>query len=910
MKKLLVIAGLFLLPALVMAQSYNVIKAKADIKAGMITGTVNGRPFSHSFKGDGHTFVLYGDWFPAADSGDGYKLELTLPKDFTAIAESDKAEKTNNGWRFTLDHPNDGMVLGFSDKWILKTQNYKGTELALYFNKDNSQASDEYFGRIKDLMDMYTSMLGAYPYGRFAVADVPFPVGHALVSLTFISDQIVRMPFLTATSLGHELLHQWFGVSVAADTDRGNWSEGLTTYMADRLYEAQKGRDAEYRKNAIENIMENARQQEKGTELASFRFNKDSFSQAVGYSKGLMVFSMLEDMIGQDNFYKALRNICADYRYKTASWTDLRTEFEKTSGKQLSPFFNGWINEPEIADFDITGIDVTAKDGKFVTTFSVENKYEGLQYPLQMIIRTEDGDVTQNLFISNKKEAFSVSTDSRPVGVIVDPSYRTARFLDMAEMKPVMYALYSKYPKAVFVSPQMKDKYASVISSLDNAVVYDDTADPYKYNDKILVFLDGDNAAYEKFYGTKPEIHGDFSVKALLHPLYADRMAYLINGADASTVAAYFPRVRHYGKYSEAVAADGKLAVAETQADAGQTVTLKKDKQGVRVQKELSVQDIIDENPYAKVVYVGETHDQFAHHLNQLEVIKTLVKEGKPVAVGLEMIQKPFQKYLDQYIAKTIDEKEMLKSTEYYDRWRFDFRLYRPIFSYARDHGIPLIALNTPQELTQKVADKGIAALSDEDKKQIPDSFEYTGGAYRDRLYDIFMQHKQQNFENFYEAQLLWDETMAQSANEYMKSNPDKTMVIIAGNGHIRYKSSIPERLFRRNQQNYVTILQDEDDEVGIGDYILYPDDMKYEQSPKLGVALDDGKELIVKEVSKDSAADKAGIKKDDVIISYNGASVTVFSDLRLALLYSETGKDYAVTVRRNGKNTELKVRF
>ena len=36
----------------------------------------------------------------------------------------------------------------------------------------------------------------------------------------------------------------------------------------------------------------------------------------------------------------------------------------------------------------------------------------------------------------------------------------------------------------------------------------------------------------------------------------------------------------------------------------------------------------------------------------------------------------------------------MLRGTQYYDRWRFDYRLYREILSSARRHRIPVIALS------------------------------------------------------------------------------------------------------------------------------------------------------------------------------------------------------------------------
>ena len=93
-----------------------------------------------------------------------------------------------------------------------------------------------------------------------------------------------------------------------------------------------------------------------------------------------------------------------------------------------------------------------------------------------------------------------------------------------------------------------------------------------------------------------------------------------------------------------------------------------------------------------RVVFIGETHDRFDHHLNQLAVIQRLHEQDPRWVIGLEYFQQPYQEYLDAYIAGTIDERTFLEKTEYFQRWRFDYRLYRPIFQYAREQGIPAAA--------------------------------------------------------------------------------------------------------------------------------------------------------------------------------------------------------------------------
>ncbi len=90
-----------------------------------------------------------------------------------------------------------------------------------------------------------------------------------------------------------------------------------------------------------------------------------------------------------------------------------------------------------------------------------------------------------------------------------------------------------------------------------------------------------------------------------------------------------------------------------------------------------------------RVVFIGEQHTRYDHHLAQLEVIRRLHALHPQLAIGMEMFQQPFQRYLDDYVAGSIDEQAMLRATEYYRRWRMDYRHYAPILRYAREHGLP-----------------------------------------------------------------------------------------------------------------------------------------------------------------------------------------------------------------------------
>ncbi|MBT8116234.1 MAG: ChaN family lipoprotein, partial [Gammaproteobacteria bacterium] len=72
-----------------------------------------------------------------------------------------------------------------------------------------------------------------------------------------------------------------------------------------------------------------------------------------------------------------------------------------------------------------------------------------------------------------------------------------------------------------------------------------------------------------------------------------------------------------------------------------------------------------------RVVFVGETHTRYEHHLIQLEIIQRLHAIDPELAIGLEFFQQPFQEYLDRYVAGELSEQELLQGTEYYRRWRY-----------------------------------------------------------------------------------------------------------------------------------------------------------------------------------------------------------------------------------------------
>ncbi|MBT8133448.1 MAG: ChaN family lipoprotein [Gammaproteobacteria bacterium] len=305
---------------------------------------------------------------------------------------------------------------------------------------------------------------------------------------------------------------------------------------------------------------------------------------------------------------------------------------------------------------------------------------------------------------------------------------------------------------------------------------------------------------------------------------------------------------------------------------------------------------MIDDIDRARVILVGETHTRYDHHLVQLEILKLLYQKPSKLAIGVEWFQQPVQKYLDAYITGDIDEAEMLHQTGYFDRWRYDYRLYRPIMQYAREHNIPVIALNASKELSESLRENGFDDLPEELKQQLPKSYDWSDKAYEQRLRVVFEQHPEYSdgFEDFLRGQLTWDESMAERAAEYLQSDPDVRMLVLAGSGHIAYGSGIPNRIKRRIDVEQYSILISEDYltmSKESADFLVLSPVQALAPAGLIGAFLEtEGKLLTIKDFSADSAVKDAGLKAGNVIIAVDDVAVKSFADFKLAVLDKKPG--------------------
>ncbi len=866
-----------------------------------------------------HVFLTSG-WYPQPDDPVEYALNVTLPKNFMAISESEHTTIQKQGssktFVFEFNHPLDSLHLAASSRYVQKKDRYKNIDIEAYFFKEDAHLADAYLAHTKNYLAMYEKMLTPYPYRRFAIVENILPSGNSMPTFTLLGNQVVRLPFIVKTSLGHEILHQWFGNSVYIDYVSGNWAEGLTTYLSDHYYADLEGKGADYRKQIL--VDYNAYvNEDNDMPLGDFISRSNKAQSVIGYGKGAMLFHGLHRRYGDETFYTALKDFIRQNRFRQASWLDIQHAFERVTKEKLYTYFGDWLTRKNIPRLDVKNTRLYVVQGKLKLDF--ELLQQGEPYPLNIPITFYAGKHKRKQWVEVKKskENVSLSLDEPPNKVVLDENYVLMRHLAHEETPPALAGIMGKDKLIAVISSMKRSTYQPLIDALGVKTITYATPDNITFDQiqkNSLLIAGYDNSVVKMLFGNQTVVKDGLHIKVYKNPYNASERVALLHAADKQQAQAVQYKLSHYGKYAELAFEDGRNTFKTmAESENGMLMLSRPKVRALEPDSLVTIDDIIPRLTASRIIYVGETHDQFAHHMNQLKVIQKIHDAGYQLAVGMEMFQKPYQQVVDDYLAGRIDELAFLKKTEYFSRWRYDYNLYKPIIDYLKQQRIPLVALNIHGDLTRKVAREGMYDLSDKQKKELPSDMNFSNETYRKDLNQVFTVHnKQENlkdFNYFLQAQMVWDEGMAESAHRFLANHPEHKMVILAGNGHVRYKYGIPDRLYRRNHEPFTVVVQDEEIEDGVADYVLLTTKLTGQASPKLGVMVEENdKRLVIKGVSQSGPAQKAGLQKGDVIEMFSERPIQSLADLKIALFYSKIGSTVKIKVKRADKTIDKEI--
>ncbi|TWA86156.1 hypothetical protein FBY14_112102 [Azospirillum brasilense] len=382
-------------------------------------------------------------WIPTsenAESPPSWRLSVRVPAPFVAVATGRLVEETRDGTGYAATFAEDRSVEEpslFAGPWRVTERMHGGLRLRTYFHPEQAPLAEEYLDLSARTIDAQAARIGAYPFAGFAVLSAPLPVGLGFPGLTYIGRQVMPLPFVRAQSLPHEILHNWWGNGVRVGEGGnwpGNWSEGLTTFMADYAAAETRGEDAA-RAMRLDWLRDYAAlPAERDSALTDFRAKVHDAAQIVGYGKAAMLFHMLRAEIGAEAFDAGIRRFWEERRFQDAGWDDLRRAFAAASGRELGHFFDQWLTRVGAPALELVGARGDG-DGVVLTLRQGEPAY-GLTVPVE--VRTTAGTERHTIRLDGNETTVAIRTAGAPQALAVDPGFGLFRRLAPGEAPPTL----------------------------------------------------------------------------------------------------------------------------------------------------------------------------------------------------------------------------------------------------------------------------------------------------------------------------------------------------------------------------------------------------------------------------------------------------------------------------------------
>ena len=412
-------------------------------------------------------------WYPRPAAYFSYRVKLALPGDQRGLVAgrlvAEELPRDAAGHyiaTFDFEHPADGIDLMAGPYTVREKLVPRGDatplRLRTYFYRDLDALAGGYLEDSRRYLELYAGQIGAYPFSEFSVVQSPLPTGFGMPTLTYIGREVLKLPFIRATSLGHEVLHNWWGNGVYADYAKGNWSEGLTTFMADYFYKERESRAAA-RAMRLSWLRDFAAVPAGAHRpLAAFRSRTHGAEAAVGYGKSAMVFLMLRDAIGEDAFRRGLRLFWERHRFKLASWDDLRAAFEQAAGRSLKTFFEQWVQRAGSPTVRIVEARALLENGKNKLALTLTQTAPPYAITVPVEIVASGSSQTRQIAFDRERDIAIIELDAVAEGIRLDPELRLWRVLDREELPPILRQwLIARAPRMAVVSPGAEFRLAA-----------------------------------------------------------------------------------------------------------------------------------------------------------------------------------------------------------------------------------------------------------------------------------------------------------------------------------------------------------------------------------------------------------------------------------------------------------------
>ncbi|MFN2354217.1 MAG: ChaN family lipoprotein [Desulfopila sp.] len=877
--------------------------------------------------------TLLAGWFPQPSHPVLFTLQADLPEGFTAVTESEQPQTSpNDAAAFFFAQPRRLIHFTAAPFSVNHTTVRDGLKVYTYFFKEDQHLAAGYLKAARGYLRLYEELIGPYPYNHFIIAENQRPTGYGMPSFTLLGRQVIRLPFIKDTSLGHEILHSWFGNSVTVTPRSGNWSEGLTSYLADWYSREQKSEGARNRK---ENIIKYLSHVTEKSTLPLSSFTSAGHNQpmaqtvrSVGYIKGAFVFHELRTMLGDQLFFQGLKKFYKHFRGGSAGWRDIQTIFEEVSGNPLQRFFKERLQRTEITDIDVSEITVSTSSGQPTLEFLVQQK-TAAPFTLDLAFRVASPNHTASFTkkITGIKERITIPLPFLPDTLTLDPKYDVLRKLDAKEHTATLSYFLGPRRATVVVENSDRQIYAPLLQNLGDDNWHIGSSEDIENSElsrNPLVLLGANNGASNILFGPSSDSAPGVTLDARKNPLNKDLQVLQVVSSSTAQMKAVARKLRHYGKYSFLHFNHGTIQEKRIADEVfGKTFIIADPPRAIAATPSLSFADTMEKIKGARIIYIGERHTSTAdHHLQHL-VMEKLFQENHAITIGMEMFPQNSQAALDSYTSGdgSLDEKGFLKRSRYFSVWQYDYRYYKPILDFARKNTIPVVGLNIDKEIVSSIFRNGSTdKLTQAQRRRLPEVRDLSLPGYYQRLQTMYGihsrgEHGEGQLAGFIQAQAVWDEVMAQNIAHYLRRNPERQMIVLAGTQHTRKDSGIPPRVKRQLDLPQSVLMTRQSTVVpspDLADFFFSMEARPLPSAGKIGISLEEREKkgntsVTIVELNQDSNAGEAGFLPEDTLISIDGYAIRSLEDVNIAMVGASPGESIPVTIQRSSEEAAMR---
>lgn len=384
-------------------------------------------------------------WYPRLNQDlMSFTLDIQLPEGWDAVSQGKRTRHIQReGWthvRWESPEPQDEIFL-IGGRFTEYSRASGEVQALAFLRQPDEELANKYLGATVRYLAMYSQLIGPYPYKKFALVENFWETGYGMSSFTLLGSKVIRLPFILHSSYPHEILHNWWGNGVFVDSAAGNWSEGLTAYLADHLIQEQVGTAQEYRRATLQKYADYV-SKAKDFPLTAFRSRHSAVTEAVGYGKTLMFFHMLRQGVGDLAFTRGLQEFYREKKFHRAKFSDLKNAFSAAAGKDLGPEFSQWISRPGAPWLRVSEARGRPDGTDYLLTAVVKQIQPGpayvLQIPVAVHMQGQERAFQRTVAMDGKLLELQLRVPHRPWRLDVDPEFDVFRRLDHRETPPAL----------------------------------------------------------------------------------------------------------------------------------------------------------------------------------------------------------------------------------------------------------------------------------------------------------------------------------------------------------------------------------------------------------------------------------------------------------------------------------------